>query len=239
MAREDAKQLRTGEARFAAYLDGITAALGHASRVAPARAYCTGLLLPGERKSVEPMAARIEPERVQAAHQSMHHIVAKAEWDDTAVLGAARRQVLPVLERHGPIACWTVDDTGFPKQGKHSAGVAWQCLRPVGQAGQPPGGGEPVGGQRSCQPAGRLSPLLARGLGGGYGATREGGVPAAGGTVPSRAAAMAAATAAVRGRRQCSGFSAICLSSDSGNPSLRTASTQATPPRRSPIRRHP
>jgi SRSO17 transposase len=76
----EAGQLRAGEARFAAYLDAITAVLGHAGRVAPARAYCTGLLLPGERKSVEPMAARIEPDRVQAAHQSLHHIVAKAEW---------------------------------------------------------------------------------------------------------------------------------------------------------------
>jgi DDE superfamily endonuclease len=90
------------EARFAAYLDAITAVLGHASRVGPARAYCTGLLLPGERKSVEPMAARIEPGRVQAAHQSSHHIVAKAEWDDDAVLGAVRERVLPAMERHGP-----------------------------------------------------------------------------------------------------------------------------------------
>ena len=135
---------RTGEARLAAYLDGITAVLGHASRVGPARAYCTGLLLPGERKSVEPMAARLEPDRVQAAHQSMHHVVAKAEWDDDAVLGAVREQVLPAVERHGAVAYWIVDDTGFPKQGKHSVGVARQYC---GQLGK----------QDSCQVAVSLS----------------------------------------------------------------------------------
>jgi SRSO17 transposase len=69
---------RASERRFAAYLEAITAVVGHASRVGPARTYCTGLL-PGERKSVEPMAARIEPDRVQAKHQSLHHVVAKAE----------------------------------------------------------------------------------------------------------------------------------------------------------------
>src|SRR5215212_1856802 len=92
---KESKGLRSGEERFAAYLDGIAAVLGHASRAASARAYCTGLLLPGERKSIEPMAARLAPSRVQAAHQSMHHVVAKAEWDDAVVLRAVREQLLP------------------------------------------------------------------------------------------------------------------------------------------------
>src|ERR671939_1198523 len=117
---------RAGEARFAAYLDGIAAVLGRANRAAAARAYCTGLLLPGERKSIEPMAARIAPTRVQAAHQSLHHVVAKAEWDDAAALRAVRERVLPAIERHGPVRYWIVDDTGFPKQGRHSVGVARQ-----------------------------------------------------------------------------------------------------------------
>ena len=59
--------------RFAAYIEGLAEAAGHADRHAPLKNYCTGLLLPGERKSVEPMAARVEPGRVQAAHQSLHH----------------------------------------------------------------------------------------------------------------------------------------------------------------------
>ncbi len=68
--KEEARRPRTGEERFAAYLEAIMAVLGHASRAAAARAYCAGLLLPGERKSIEPMAARVAPGRVQAAHQS-------------------------------------------------------------------------------------------------------------------------------------------------------------------------
>jgi SRSO17 transposase len=133
MTEQDVGLERAGERRFAAYLEAITAVLGHASRVGPARAYCTGLLLPGERKSVEPMAARIEPDRVQAAHQSLHHIVAKAEWDDAAVLGAVRAQVLPAMQRHGAVAYWIVDDTAFPKQGAHSVGVARQYCGQLGK----------------------------------------------------------------------------------------------------------
>ncbi|MFC7739539.1 IS701 family transposase [Roseomonas sp. GCM10028921] len=133
MVDGDASRLRTGEDRFAAYLDGIVSVLGHAGRVEPARAYCTGLLLPGARKSVEPMAARIDPGRVQAAHQSMHHVVAKAAWDDAALLAVVRGTVLPAIERHGPVAYWIVDDTGFPKQGQHSVGVARQYCGQLGK----------------------------------------------------------------------------------------------------------
>ena len=132
-AMEVAREPRRGEARFEAYLDEIAAVLGHASRAAAARAYCTGLLLPGARKSVEPMAARIEPGRVQARHQSLHHVVAKAEWDDAAVLAAVRRRVLPALERHGPVRYWIIDDTGFPKQGEHSVGVTRQYCGQLGK----------------------------------------------------------------------------------------------------------
>src|SRR3954449_6156741 len=121
------------ESRFAAYVEALGAALGHADRVAPARSYCAGLLLPGERKSIEPMAARVEPGRVQAAHQSLHHLVAKADWSDAAVLAVVRSRVLPAIQQHGPIQAWIVDDTGFPKKGTHSVGVARQYCGQLGK----------------------------------------------------------------------------------------------------------
>jgi SRSO17 transposase len=133
MYQEGARQPLTGEARLEAYLDAIVGGLGHVRRAASARAYCTGLLLPGERKSIEPIAARLDPGHVQAKHQSLHHVVAQAEWDDAALLAAVRAQVLPALERHGPVAYWIVDDSGFPKQGKHSVGVARQYCGQLGK----------------------------------------------------------------------------------------------------------
>src|SRR3712207_2306214 len=135
MVRETrgAKRPRTGEERFAACLDAIAAVVGHSRRAAAARAYCTGLLLPGERKSVEPVAARLAPGRVQAAHQSLHHVVAQAEWDDAALLRAAREQVLPAVERHGRVRYWIAGDTAFPKKGRHSVGVARQCCGELGK----------------------------------------------------------------------------------------------------------
>jgi hypothetical protein len=93
----------------------------------------TGLLLSGERKSVEPMAARIDPRHVSARHQSMHHFVARAPWDERAVLGVARDYALAQLERHAPVAAWVVDDTGIPKKGTHSVGVARQYCGPLGK----------------------------------------------------------------------------------------------------------
>jgi SRSO17 transposase len=124
---------RGSESRFAAYVEAITASLGHADRAAPFRLYCAGLLLPGDRKSVEPMAARVQPWRVQAAHQSLHHFVAKAEWSDDTMLAAVRGCVLPIIERRGPIRALIVDDTGVPKKGKHSVGVARQYCGQLGK----------------------------------------------------------------------------------------------------------
>src|SRR5438552_17448243 len=102
--------------RFDAYVERLATALGHRDRHDPVRAYVTGLCLPGDRKSIEPMAARVDPRHVRARHQSMHHFVANAPWDDAAVLRVARTTVLAALERHGPVAAWVVDDTGIPKK---------------------------------------------------------------------------------------------------------------------------
>ena len=107
--------------------------LGHADRHEPLRGYLTGFVLPGARKSVEPMAALLAPARVRQTHQSLHHLVADAPWEDEAVLKAVREYVLAVIEERGPIEAWIVDDTGMPKKGRHSVGVARQYCGQLGK----------------------------------------------------------------------------------------------------------
>jgi SRSO17 transposase len=124
---------RNTETRFAAYVEGLSGVLGHADRVGPLRDYCTGLILPGERKSVEPMAAKTAPGRTAAQHQSLLHFVGVATWSDEKVLGKVREMVLPAMERQEPIQAWIIDDTGFPKHGKHSVGVQHQYCGQLGK----------------------------------------------------------------------------------------------------------
>jgi len=119
--------------RLAAYMDGLAKAAGHADREQPLKAYCAGLLLPGERKSVEPMAARLAPDNVRRTHQSLHHLVATAPWSDQALLGKVRESVLPRITRQAALAAWIVDDTSFVKKGRHSVGVARQYCGAVGK----------------------------------------------------------------------------------------------------------
>jgi SRSO17 transposase len=121
------------EKRFAAYIDGLANAAGHEDRHGPLKNYCLGLLLPGERKSIEPMAARLDAAKVQPLRQSLHHFVANACWSDEVLLDQVRHQVLPAMQKQGPVVAWIVDDTGFPKKGKHSVGVARQYCGQVGK----------------------------------------------------------------------------------------------------------
>ena len=95
--------------------------------------YCLGLMLPVDRKSVEPLAAVTAPARVSAKHQSLLHFVGQAPWSDEALLARVRDLVLPAIERHGPVEAWIVDDTGFPKKGRHSVGVARQYCGQLGK----------------------------------------------------------------------------------------------------------
>ncbi len=125
-------------------MDGLANAAAHADRHTPLKNYCKGLLLPGERKSVEPMAARLAPDNVRRTHQSLHHLVAAAPWSDETLLRQVRNQVLPAMQKQGPIVAWIVDDTGFPKKGTHSVGVARQYCGQVGK-------------QENCQVAVSLS----------------------------------------------------------------------------------
>src|SRR6195952_4737578 len=124
---------RNTETRFAAFVEGLAGVLGHADRIGPLRDYCTGLILPGERKSVEPMAAKTAPGRTAAQHQSLLHFVGVATWSDEKVLAKVREMVLPSMQRQEPIQAWIIDDTGFPKQGKHSVGVQHQYCGQLGK----------------------------------------------------------------------------------------------------------
>jgi SRSO17 transposase len=119
--------------RFVTFFRGLASVIGHADRLGPLRDYLVGLMLPGDRKSVEPMAARTAPARTAAQHQSLLHFVGVAAWSDEKVLGKVCEMVLPEIERHGPIKAWIIDDTGFPKKGTHSVGVARQYCGQLGK----------------------------------------------------------------------------------------------------------
>jgi SRSO17 transposase len=122
------------EARFETYCNVMVGALGHADRVTPARWYLRGLMLPGARKSIEPMAARVHPEDVCSAHQSMHHLVADSDWSDSTLLSTVAAEVVPVLRQEDQAPCfWIIDDTGHRKYGRHSVGVARQYCGQLGK----------------------------------------------------------------------------------------------------------
>jgi SRSO17 transposase len=80
------------------------------------------------------MAACLAPNDVRRMHQSLHHLVADAPWNDEEMLAEVRRYVLPTMQKQGSVVAWIVDDTGFPKQGKHSVGVARQYCGQLGKS---------------------------------------------------------------------------------------------------------
>src|SRR5260370_29320852 len=124
----------TATKRFEQYVSLIAQQLGHSDRVELFRGYCTGLLLPVHRKSVEPMAAHLAPTRVRSEHQRLHHFVADAAWADDAVLSAVRDYVLDeVVPRAREAEALLIDDTGVPNQRTHSVGVARQYCGQVGK----------------------------------------------------------------------------------------------------------
>lgn len=119
-------------AKFERYMSQLCERLGHADRHAAFVEYSRGLMLPIERKSIEPLAAHIDPLHVSAKHQSLHHIVAKSAWSDEAVLSGVREWVRPAL-RLGRGSYWIVNETDFPKKGQHSVGVARQYCGKLGK----------------------------------------------------------------------------------------------------------
>jgi SRSO17 transposase len=105
-----------GEARFSAYVEGLTSVIGHADRAKPLRDYCLGLMMPCERKSVEPMAAITAPERTAAQHQSLLHFIGEGRWSDEKVLAKVRELVLPESKRGSSTT------RAFPRKGSIRSG---------------------------------------------------------------------------------------------------------------------
>ena len=119
--------------RFAAFVGEVASVIDHLGRERPLNDYCAGVLVCEGRRSVEPMAAVTAPQEVAAQHQRLLHFVANSSWSDAAVLAKVRELILPVIEQHGPIQAWIVDDTSFPKCGSKSVGVHHQYCGQLGK----------------------------------------------------------------------------------------------------------
>lgn len=118
--------------QFDEYMAHLCEGLGYATRHRSLIDYCSGLMLPIARKSVEPLAAQADPRHVRAKHQSLHHFVANAPWSDRALLDRVQSYVQPHLGLDRG-TFWIVDDTGHPKCGTHSVGVARQYCGQLGK----------------------------------------------------------------------------------------------------------
>ena len=119
--------------RFTTYVGELTKVIGRADREGPLQDYCSGLLATEGRRSVEPMAAVTAPARVSAQHQKLLHFVANATWSDGRMLAKVHELVVPSMTRHGPVEAWIIDDTSFPKKGRHSVGVHHQYCGQLGK----------------------------------------------------------------------------------------------------------
>jgi hypothetical protein len=158
---------------FERYMGHLNEGLGHSDRHAGLRGYTTGLMSPLQRQSVEPMAAHLDPLNVRSRHQSLHHFVADANWSDECMLLGICQWVVPLMD-FSDGGWWIIDDTGFPKQGWHSVGVARQYCGDAGQAGQLSGGSERVAGLRGGQHSGGVAAVPSPRVGRRRGPTREG-----------------------------------------------------------------
>jgi SRSO17 transposase len=123
----------TREQRLEQYLAMLGVAVDHSSRAKALRDYCTGLLLPLERKSIEPIAAQVAPSKAKNKHQSLQQFIADSPWCDAVVMSVIRNYVSPAFERLGGVTASIVDDTGLPKNGTHSVGAARQYCGQLGK----------------------------------------------------------------------------------------------------------
>lgn len=124
-----------GQARLGEYFAQIGVVLRNKCRMASFAQYAMGLLGDGERKSMEPIAARAcaDPDRVNDYQQRLGHFMLDSRWDDRAVRRVAARYSIAAMTERGLIDTWIIDDTGFLKQGKHSVGVQRQYTGSAGK----------------------------------------------------------------------------------------------------------
>jgi len=118
--------------RLEQYLEQIGGVLGDERRRASFAVYAMGLMGEGERKSVEPIAARAcaDLKSIDAAHLRLLHFMVDSNWSDRDVRRVAARYVVSAMLAREPIEALIVDDTGFLKQGTQSVGVQRQCWFP-------------------------------------------------------------------------------------------------------------
>jgi SRSO17 transposase len=121
----NARLWKNSVAQFTKFMTPLVATLGRSERRRAATHYVEGLLMPGQRKSIEPMAARVGVDS-----QSLQQLVTSSPWSDEGVWRAIRQEVIPHLE---PLEAWIVDETGWLKQGQHSVGVSHQYCGAVGK----------------------------------------------------------------------------------------------------------
>jgi SRSO17 transposase len=126
-----------GEGRLTQYFDAIGELLGRRGRRESFAMYAMGLLGDGERKSVEPIAARAcgDPELCRAYTERLLNFVTESQWHDQPVREYAARYGVEAMTSREPVEAWIVDDTGFPKQGNRSPGVQRQYSGTLGKTG--------------------------------------------------------------------------------------------------------
>jgi SRSO17 transposase len=128
----DARKLSKLRKDLVAFLDAVVGTMGNGRRRRWCGTYVRGVLLDGQRKSIEPMAARLKKveEGEEDYEQALQQFINQSPWDEQLVLDSLQAWVGRQFGAEGYLI---LDDTGFPKQGQHSVGVARQYTGTLGK----------------------------------------------------------------------------------------------------------